>query len=85
MSLRENTKLARTRIDDLNDPSFVFKNPQQLGFIRTMVDVLRDLLTSCVTTKSAAPFILLQSPDGTVYKVEVDDTGTLVTSNARAP
>lgn len=83
MSLRQNLQQPGSRLQDLNDPQGAFKNPLQLTFMRILVDVLKDLFQSAVKSNTATPHILLQSPDGTVYKLSVDDAGAVVTENAR--
>ena len=55
---------------DRYDPSY---------FARTL-NSLNRIAASAVSKDMAAPSILLQSPDGSVYKVEVDNAGNLTTT-----
>lgn len=83
-TLRQNTPVGVDRLAHLNDPADVFKNPVQLTFMRVLIDIIRRMSSEMLSRESAAPFILLTSPDGTAYKVTVADDGTLTTVNARA-
>jgi hypothetical protein len=83
MSLRENQTRRVDRLTALNDPGEAFKNPAQLGFIRTLVDIIRRMSNEFVSQETASPFFLLQAPGGVVYRVTVNDAGALVVTNAR--
>jgi hypothetical protein len=43
-------------------------------------DNIRRALTFAVSTEEAVSSVLLEAPDGTVYKVEVDNSGNLTTT-----
>lgn len=45
-----------------------------------ILDTLRRTFIPAVSQDEAAPRILLQAPNGTVYSVTVDNTGTLSTA-----
>lgn len=45
-----------------------------------LLDRIKRALIPVVSKDEAAPRILLQAPNGTVYAVTVDNTGTLVTA-----
>lgn len=84
MAIRGNATRPVSRLQHVNDPDpNVFKNPLQLEYIRTLVDVLRRLDTDMVSTNTASPSVLLASPNGTVFRVTVADDGTLTAVNAR--
>ena len=84
MSLRENTPIQSDLFQSLNDPGDVFKNPEQLRFVRTLIDILRRAFINAVRSNQAVPSIILTAPNGTSWVVEVGDTGALSTRNARA-
>jgi hypothetical protein len=50
------------------------------SFMARVLDNLRVAFSNAVGTTEAAPFVLLQSPAGKVYKVTVSDTGSLTTT-----
>lgn len=45
-----------------------------------ILDTIRRAFVSVVSSNEAAPRILLQSPNGTVYQITVSDTGALTTA-----
>jgi hypothetical protein len=47
---------------------------------RQLVDQLRRAFSFVLSTETASPFALLTSPDGSVWKVAVDDAGLLTTT-----
>jgi hypothetical protein len=49
-------------------------------FLQQFVDTIRRAMIPAVSKDEATPRILLQSPNGSVYSVTVDDTGTLQTA-----
>jgi hypothetical protein len=83
VTLRANRPIEVDRLSGLNDPSEAFKNPVQLGFIRVLVDIIRQMSADMVSRNTAAPHMILVSPNGTAYRVTVADDGTLTTVNAR--
>ena len=50
------------------------------SYMARAINSLNTLQTGAVTKNEAVPSVLLQSPDGSVYKVEVDNAGNLVTT-----
>jgi hypothetical protein len=46
----------------------------------TIFDTLKRALTFAVSSDEAVAGVLLQSPDGSVYKLTVDNAGNLVTT-----
>jgi len=46
----------------------------------TIFDTIKRALIFGVSTQEAVESVLLQSPNGTVYKVTVDNAGTLTTT-----
>jgi hypothetical protein len=46
----------------------------------TIFDTIKRSILSGVSVDEAVESVLLQSPDGTVYKVTVSNTGTLTTT-----
>jgi hypothetical protein len=62
--------------NSLPPPSETY-DPSSLA--RTLNDINR-VASSAVTKNAASSSLLLQSPDGSVYKVEVDNSGNLTTS-----
>jgi hypothetical protein len=52
----------------------------QPGFLTRTLESLRGTLRSAVSKDEAVDGILLQSPDGSVWKVTVDNAGSLVTT-----
>lgn len=50
------------------------------GTFNTILDTIKKSMIPAVSIEEAAGGILLQSPNGSVYKLTVDDTGTLVTT-----
>lgn len=46
----------------------------------TILDTLRRALIPAISQNEAAPRLLLQAPNGTVYQVTVDNAGTLSTT-----
>ncbi len=83
MTLRQNIQAPVDRLAQLNDPTDVFKNPSQLGFIRGLVDVLRGMARDFISRDTATTHFILLSPNGTAYRVTVSDAGALVVANAR--
>jgi hypothetical protein len=49
----------------------------QLAYMGRLAEALRNALTFSIRTDQAVSQVLLRSPNGTIYKVEVDNTGTL--------
>lgn len=49
-------------------------------FLQQVLDTIRRTFIPVVSKDEATPRILLQSPNGSVYSVTVDDTGTLQTA-----
>lgn len=45
-----------------------------------VLDTIRRAFVPVVSSNEAAPRILLQSPNGTVYEITVSNTGTLTTA-----
>ena len=84
MAIRENARREVDEFTSLNDPGEIFKNPQQLQFIRTLIDVLRRVVANMVRWDRAAPQIILSDPDGGSWIVTVDANGNLTARNARA-
>jgi len=84
MLSRENARQEVDEFISLNDPGEIFKNPQQLQFIRTLIDVLRRVVANVVRWDRAAPQVILSAPDGGAWIVTVANDGTLTTRNARA-
>jgi hypothetical protein len=83
-TIRQNPPAQADRLQGLQPPEEVFKNPIQLTFMRTLIDILRRALREMVSSQSAAPQVLLTSPNGTVFKITVSDAGAIVVTNARA-
>lgn len=81
--MRQNKPVSVDRLASLNDPVDAFKAPAQLSFMRVLIDIIRQISSSAVTYDTAAPHIILLSPNGTAYRVTVNDTGVLTTVNAR--
>jgi len=52
----------------------------QPGFFTRTLESLRATLRSAISRDEAVDGILLQAPDGSVWKVTVDNTGSLVTT-----
>ena len=50
------------------------------GVFNTILDTVKRSLIPVVSSDEAVSGVLLQSPNGSVYKLTVDDTGTLVTT-----
>lgn len=61
---------------------FVPTPPQNYdpGAFATILDTIKRSLIPSVSTDEAVESILLQSPDGSVYKLTVDNAGNLVTT-----
>jgi hypothetical protein len=61
---------------------FIPNAPQNYdpGAFATIFDTIKRSLIFGVSTQEAVESVLLQSPDGTVYKVTVDNAGTLTTT-----
>lgn len=72
------------RLNELGNPEDVFKSPPVLQFIRTLIDIIRQQFAAMLNKDTAAAYFHLSSPNGTVYRVSVDDTGALKVENARA-
>lgn len=51
-----------------------------VGAFSQILNVIKTSLSFAVSKEEAVDSILLQSPNGSVYKLSVDDTGTLVTT-----
>lgn len=83
MSLRQNQIIRADRLQQLQAPEEAFKNPAQLTFIRTLIDILRRALSELASTREASDQILLQAPNGAVYRITVNNAGALVVANAR--
>ncbi len=82
--MRQNKPAVIDRFVELNDPGEVFKNPYTLLFMRTFINIVKRIANTAVYSDTAAPAIILQSPNGTAYRVTVDDAGTLQVVNARS-
>ena len=54
--------------------------PAGQQFLTQLLGTLRQALASAVSQDQAAPRILLQSPNGTVYALTVDNSGTLTSA-----
>jgi hypothetical protein len=52
----------------------------QPAYVTRLVEAMRASLQPGVSTQEAAESILLQAPDGSVWKVTVSNTGTLTTT-----
>jgi hypothetical protein len=50
------------------------------GVFNQLIDALRRGFAPVVTQSEAAPRLLLQAPNGTIYEVTVDNSGTLQTA-----
>ena len=50
------------------------------GNFNTILDTIKRALIPAVSYDEAVSGVLLQSPDGSVYKLTVDNSGTLVTT-----
>lgn len=64
-------------------PNLNFATPPERyepSYFARVLNGLNRLLASAVLKDVAVGSVLLQSPDGTVYKVEVDNTGNLTTT-----
>lgn len=83
MSIRQNNIIPVDRLQPLNDPADAFKNPAQLSFMRVLIDIIRRMASDMVSRDTATSHIILRSPNGTAYRVSVDDAGVLVVENAR--
>jgi hypothetical protein len=85
MSHRENAPhVASDPLELLKNPEKVFKNPQQLEFMRELINVIQAMNRNLVHHDRAAPHIILVSPDGISYNVSVDDLGVLQTVASRS-
>lgn len=51
-----------------------------VGAFSQLLNVIKTSLSFAISKEEAVDSILLQSPNGSVYKISVDDTGTLVTT-----
>lgn len=54
-------------------------------YFRVVVRALDDLQRRSLVTERATASVLLASPNGTVYSVQVDDAGTVTTTKVRDP
>jgi hypothetical protein len=70
-------------LNELGDPADVFRGPAQT-FMRTLINVIRLQFAKFVNRETATPYFHLSSPNGTTYRVSVDDAGALKVENARA-
>lgn len=77
MSERRNNPRPVDRFAGLNDPADAFKNPTQLLFVRSLIDILRQFISGAISKDEAASHFHLVSPSGKTYKVTVADDGTL--------
>ena len=61
---------------------FIAQAPERYerAAIARAFDNIRRALTFAVSTEEAVSSVLLEAPDGTVYKVEVDNSGNLTTT-----
>lgn len=83
--IRTNTPRPVSRLQHVNDPDpAAFPRDITLQYIRVLVDALRRLDGEMVSHATASPAVLLSSPNGTVFRVTVDDNGVLSAVNARA-
>lgn len=83
MAIRTNRPVVVNELAHLNDPATAFRDPAQLSFIRTLVDVIGRMAADMVRQNSASPHFILTSPNGTAYRVSVSDAGVLTVVNAR--
>ena len=61
----------------ITDPGIAFKNPDQQQFLRQFRDTLSDAIGSKAGRTTSVPFIMLDAPNGTTYKITVDNSGTV--------
>ena len=64
---------------NLPAPPASIQDPTTRNYLSYLVKALVTELASRLSLRSAAPFILLASPNGSVYTVKVADDGSLVT------
>jgi hypothetical protein len=57
-----------------------FDNSVEPAAMRQLVELLKSAFGSVVSTRETSPYLLLSSPDGSVWKVTIDDTGVLGTA-----
>lgn len=77
MALRQNQPPVVNRFAELNDPGDVFKNPTQLLFMRTLLDIVKRAFADFISMNTANPQFMLISPAGKIYKITIDDAGVL--------
>lgn len=81
--LRQNKASDSDRFASLAQPNEVFKIPIQSQFMRTLLDLLRDMFKDFISKDSANTHFMLMSEAGAIYRVTVDDTGNLQTEYIR--
>lgn len=82
--IRTNTPATVDPLQHVNDPTLtVFPRPTTLEYMRVLVNTIRDLARGMIYRDRATPYLLLQSPNGTVFKVSISDTGVVTAVNAR--
>lgn len=70
-------------LNELGDPAQAFANADQLQFVRTLLNIIRTQFGKFISRDTAVAYFYLQSAGGKTFRVEVDDNGTITTTNAR--
>lgn len=70
-------------LNELGNPEQAFRNPDQLQFMRQLIDIIRTQFGKFVARDVASPYIMLQSPGGNTFRVTVSDDGKITATNAR--
>lgn len=59
-------------------------DPVLVAYLRRLGLWMTTQLQTKLPIRTATPFVLLLSPNGTVYRLTVDDSGALITTNVPA-
>lgn len=70
-------------LNELGDPAQAFRNGDQLQFVRTLISIIRTQFGKFISSDTAVPFVLLRSPAGKTFRVEVNDDGQITATDAR--
>lgn len=83
VDVRGNIPTVAGPLDNIADPGESFRPQHQAEYLRQFLRLVKMALSKVIHRDQAAPHFHLVSVGGKVYRVRVDETGTLVTEYVR--
>lgn len=83
VDIRGNVARPTSPLDNLPDPGDAFRAPLQLDYLRRLDRALKGAFSRVVFRDQGTPDFMLTSPSGKVYRVTVNESGTLTTEYIR--